>query len=60
MRWTGDRLYDDLPAIRDAVAAQMAALSVSLASPADGATVSGTVSVAADARAGDRRHLLRR
>jgi hypothetical protein len=45
----GDRLYDDLPTIRDAVAAQMTALAVSLTSPTDGATVSDAVTVTADA-----------
>ncbi|RZU32613.1 Ig-like domain-containing protein [Blastococcus saxobsidens] len=45
----GERLYAQLPAIRDAVAAQKATLSVSVTSPADGATVAGTISVAAEA-----------
>jgi hypothetical protein len=45
----GDRLYDDLPAIRDAVAAQMAALAVSLSSPTDGDILSGNVTVVAEA-----------
>ena len=47
----GGRLYEDLPAIRDAVAAQMAPAdappAVSISSPANGATVSGTVNVVA-------------
>jgi hypothetical protein len=45
----GERLYDDLPAIRDAVAAQMGTLAVSVTSPAEGDTVSGVVPVAAAA-----------
>jgi Bacterial Ig domain/N-acetylmuramoyl-L-alanine amidase len=47
----GGRLYEDLPAIRDAVAARMAPAdappAVSISSPADGATVSGPVTVTA-------------
>ena len=38
----GERLYDDLPTLRDAVKAQMSALSVSVTSPAEGDVVSGT------------------
>lgn len=45
----GARLYDDLPAIRDAVAARMATLAVSVTGPADGDAVAGTVTVLADA-----------
>lgn len=45
----GARLYDDLPAIRDAVAAQLPTSSVSVTQPADGATVSGVASLAATA-----------
>lgn len=44
----GERLYDDLPTIRDSVAAQMATVTVNLTSPIDGATVSGSVDVSAD------------
>ena len=47
----GGRLYEDLPAIRNAVAAQMAPAdappAVSISSPANGATVSGTVNAVA-------------
>ncbi|MDK3257854.1 Ig-like domain-containing protein [Blastococcus capsensis] len=45
----GERLYAQLPTIRDAVAAQMATLAVSVTSPAEGAVVTGGVTVAADA-----------
>ena len=45
----GQRLYDQLPTIRDSVAAQMTSVAVSLASPKDGATVSGDVAVSAEA-----------
>lgn len=47
----GDRLYDDLPAIRDAVAAQMTTVDVAINAPADGALVNETVTVEADASA---------
>lgn len=47
----GGRLYEDLPAIRDAVAARMAPPdappTVSISSPTNGATVSGPVTVTA-------------
>ena len=45
----GERLYDDLPTIRDAVAAQMATLSVAVTKPVQGDTVSGVASLAATA-----------
>lgn len=49
----GGRLHDDLPAIRDRVAARMAPAdappTVSISAPASGATVSGTVKVLAAA-----------
>ena len=45
----GQRLYDQLPTIRDSVAAQMTSVTATLTSPTDGATVSGTVTVSADA-----------
>ena len=45
----GERLYAQLPAIRDAVAAQVAALAVSITSPAEGASVRDTVTVTVDA-----------
>lgn len=53
----GDRLYDQLPQIREDVAALMGSgddtgqASVTITDPTDGATVSGTVDVAADATA---------
>ena len=45
----GERLYDDLPAIRDAVAAQLTTAAVSVTRPADGDVVAGAVEVTADA-----------
>ncbi|MDP8970783.1 MAG: Ig-like domain-containing protein [Actinomycetota bacterium] len=52
----GDRLYEDLPAIRSNVAAKMGSTTptdapptVSVTSPTDGATVSATTTVTADA-----------
>ncbi|MDP8929881.1 MAG: Ig-like domain-containing protein [Actinomycetota bacterium] len=47
----GERLYEDLPEIRAAVAALLPTVAVALTAPADGATVSGTVELAADASA---------
>lgn len=45
----GERLYSQLPAIRDAVAAKMGSVTVTITSPAAGAVVSGAISVTADA-----------
>ncbi|HUF95753.1 MAG TPA: Ig-like domain-containing protein [Acidimicrobiia bacterium] len=45
----GERLYVQLPTIRDSVAAQMTTVTATLTSPTDGATVSGDVTVSTDA-----------
>ena len=48
----GERLYDKLPTIREAVATKMAGPTVSLTAPVAGATVSGAVGVTATASSG--------
>ena len=48
----GERLYDDLPTIRESVATQTTSFSVSIDAPVDGDTVTDTTSISATATEG--------